>query len=367
MDVTKNQSLNDHRAQKLKDRQALSYPFTPPLCDAKVVYVAKGVLWARLSMPMGLDHINVYILEDTDGWYLVDTGLNTEENKALWIALAENYLTAKPVKGVICTHFHYDHSGLSSWLTEYFDVPLYMTHGEYYMLRGVAATHECSGNEQDKRFYTRSGFSAGYAEKVFEACKKDPYITHYPPHFFRLREGDVFTIGQRKWQVWIGEGHSPEHACLYSEAMEDEPALLISGDQVLPEISSNILVSSIEPEGNPLAQWFKSLKRLESLDSESLVLPAHGPVFGNLHIRSKQLEQHHKNQLDVLRELSVSYIDFTALDALEVLFKRPMQPIEKLMALGETLAHLNWLINVEELTRTLCNKSDKFIYNNKLK
>ncbi|WP_415641312.1 MBL fold metallo-hydrolase [Shewanella pealeana] len=358
---------NDYQTQKLKDRQALNYPFEPPLCDANVVYVAKGVLWARLSMPMGLDHINVYILEDFDGWYLIDTGLNTEGNKALWLSLAANYLSAKPVKGVICTHFHYDHSGLTSWLTEYFNVPLYMTHGEYYMLRGVAATHNATGSKQDKLFYTHAGLSAEYAAKIFEACKKDPYITHYPPRFSRLREGDTFRIGHREWQIWIGEGHSPEHACLYSEAIDEEPALLIAGDQVLPEISSNILVSSIEPEANPLANWFRSLKRLKALDSETMVLPAHGPVFVNLHTRAEQLEQHHINQLDTLRQLSMSQASFSALEAVEALFKRPLQPIEKLMALGETLAHLNWLINVEELTKTLCNKSNKYLYNNKLR
>ncbi len=317
----------------------LEFPLVPPQADGSVVEIADGLLWIRMPMPMALDHINVYLIEDSDGWFILDTGLNTRTTRRLWQQIIEQHGKGKSVKGVICTHFHYDHSGLASWLTETFDVPLYMTHGEFYILKAISSNMSALGDAHQMAFYHQTGTPLEEVEAMIEGCRKDPFMQDSPPSFNRLREGDVLTIGKRNWRVVIGEGHSPEHACLYSE----QDKILLAGDQLLPHISSNVLISELEPQGKQLENWLNSLNKLQTLDSKTLVLPAHGPVFKNLHLRAQQLIQHHQEQLDLLRTLASQHKEFTAYQALKCLFNRPLSPVESMMALGETLAHLNWL------------------------
>lgn len=317
----------------------LEYSATPPAANGSVVQIADGILWLRMPMPMALDHINVYLLEDDDGWFILDTGLNLKITRQLWLEVIERYTNDKPIKGIICTHFHYDHSSLAPWLMQQFDVPLYMTHGEFYSLKAISGSMANLGNEQQLDFYHRAGMPRPMVDSMIDACRTDPFIKHCPPAFVRLREGDTLTIGKRNWQILIGEGHSPEHACLYCE----QDKLLVAGDQLLPHISSNILVTELEPQGQPLKHWLTSLDKLQELDPQTLVLPAHGPVFRHLHLRAQQLTTHHHQQLDRLRDFAVTEIEFTAYQAMQCMFKRTLSPVESMMALGETLAHLNWL------------------------
>ncbi|GAC14000.1 MBL fold metallo-hydrolase [Aliiglaciecola lipolytica] len=335
----KSQVVVDERTDKERNVE-LEYPLNAPNADGSVVEVAEGVLWLRMPLPMALDHINLYLLEDNDGWYIVDTGLDTKETRHLWEHVTQTHCKGKPIKGVICTHFHYDHSNLSSWLTERFNVPLFMTHGEFYTLKANSSGLANLGNEHQLAFYQRSGVPQETIENIFEACRRDPFIKHSPPSFNRLRSGDILTINSRQWSIIIGEGHSPEHACLYCE----EDKLLIAGDQLLPHISSNILINDMEPNGQQLKYWLRSLKNLQCLRADILVLPAHGPIFTEIHARAQQLIEHHLDTLNTLRDYATSRDSFTAFEATNHLFDRELSPINRMMALGETLAHINWLM-----------------------
>lgn len=335
------------RQRKTDEREALDYPFAAPEQPGDVTVVAPGVYWARIPMPMALDHINVYLLDDDDGWYLVDTGLNTEASRACWHQLAQHF-SGRPLKGVICTHFHYDHAGLASWLMQEFDAPLYMSHGEYFTMRALASSNAVVSEDSQRAFFSRAGMPAERFDKMAGSHRRDPFVPDFPPSFIRLREGEHLSIGGRQWRVVMGEGHSPEHACLYAE---DDPVLL-AGDQVLPGISSNILVSDVEPEADPLRLWLASLDKLRTLAKDTLVLPAHGLAFRGLHTRVDQLHAHHERQLEVLMGPARQGESFTAWDAMSWLFRRELKSIELMLALGETLAHLNYLCRTGQLVRS---------------
>lgn len=335
------------RQRKMAEQDALEYPCSTPSEPGQVTEVATGVYWARIPMPMALDHINVYLLDDGDGWYLVDTGLNTEASRESWRLLSQQHFPGKPLKGVICTHFHYDHAGLASWLMREFDAPLYMTHGEYFAMRALASTNSEVKEDSQRAFFLRAGMPEDRFERMLGSHKRDPFIPDFPPSFIRLREGEALDLGRRSWRVIIGEGHSPEHACLY--AAEDK--ILLAGDQVLPGISSNVLVSDVEPEANTLRLWLKSLDRLHALAVDTLVLPAHGQVFRGLHARLEQLHQHHQRQLDVILTSGYERKGFTAWEAMGWLFRRELKSVELMLALGETLAHLNYLLSLDKLER----------------
>ncbi|WP_341643887.1 MBL fold metallo-hydrolase [Thauera sp. SDU_THAU2] len=327
----------------------IEYPFAPPRPDGELVAVAPGVFWARMPMPMQLDHINVYLLRDSDGWFAVDTGLNIARTRELWEEVAERHFGGLPLKGLICTHFHYDHAGLSAWLTERFDVPLYMTHGEYFTMRTLAGPPPEPLPEPMLRFYLRAGMGRERIEEMFAKLRRDPFMPPQPASFSRLREGQVLNIGGRDWRVVIGEGHSPEHACLYCEANR----LLIAGDQLLPRITSNVLVSDIEPEANPLKLWLDSLDRLDLLAPDTLVLPSHERVFRGLRPRVAELHAHHEEQFGIVRSHLRETGAATAFETKQRLFPRQLSAVEDMMALGETIAHLSCLRYAGQVRRVL--------------
>lgn len=328
---------------------SIRFPFEPPAADSEVLTVVPGVLWARMSMPMQLDHINVYLLRDVDGWFIVDTGLNLPHTKQAWEQIAAQHFDDLPLKGLICTHFHYDHAGLSAWLSERFETPLYMTHGEYFTMRTLGGPLPDPLPESLLRFYLRAGMPRPEVESLFAQLRRDPFIPPLPAAFNRLREGQVLHIGGRDWQVLIGEGHSPEHACLYCA----EDRLLIAGDQLLPRITSNVLVTDIEPEANPLKLWLDSLERLALLAPDTLVLPSHERVFRGLRPRVSQLKEHHAGQFEVVADFLREAGAATAYEAKQCLFPRELNAIEDMMALGETIAHLSCLRYAGEVRRVL--------------
>ena len=320
-------------------RAVLDYPFEAPATDGSVVEVAPGILWARMPMPMALDHINVYLLRGEDGWTLIDTGLNTDTARARWEHIAATHLDGLPIVRLVCTHMHYDHAGLASWLCERFDIPLHMTHGEYFMMRTLAEPVPDPLPPAQATFYQRSGMPPERVERMWKAIRQDPFRPPQPQSFHRLRGGDELALGGRTWRVVIGEGHSPEHACLYCEAEQ----ILIAGDQLLPRISSNVLVTSIEPEANPLQLWLGSLARLEQLAPGTLVLPSHERVFRGLHARTEELRAHHAHQFVLLRTYLSAHGSCSAFEAMLCMFPRLRSPVDDMLALGESIAHLAWL------------------------
>lgn len=327
----------------------LAFPFDPPAPDGSVVELAPGILWARMPMPMQLDHINVYLLRDDDGWYIVDTGLNTETSQALWEQIAATRLDGLPFKGLLCTHFHYDHAGLADWLMRRFHIPLWMTHGEFYMMRALAVPLPEPEPDGLRHFHACAGMPAERIDAMIRGLRRDPFLPPQPESFQRLRAGQTLRIGGRSWQVVVGEGHSPEHACLYCAA----DRILIAGDQLLPRITSNVLVSSIEPEGNPLQLWLESLDRLEKLSPETLVLPSHEKVFTGLPARVVGLRDHHHTQFGLVLAALADAGSATAFEVMGQLFPRRLSSVEEMMALGETVAHLSWLRYDGQVVRVL--------------
>jgi glyoxylase-like metal-dependent hydrolase (beta-lactamase superfamily II) len=158
----------------------------------------------------------------------------------------------------------------------------------------------------------------------------------------------VIRIGAHDWTCVPGSGHSPEHICLH----QPDLGLLIAGDQLLPRITSNVSVYTTEPEGNPLADWFESLDRLDGLPENTLVLPSHNEPFVGVQVRVAQLRADHLGKLDRLME-HVALAPRTVIECFEVLFKRKLTGNEYGMATGEALAHLQYLVNKSMLSRKM--------------
>lgn len=319
--------------------RGLTYPCGTPPSGSEARAVAPGVLWLRLAMPIALDHINVWALEDGDGWTLVDTGLNTPPTRDAWDGLLAGPLGGRPVKRVICTHMHPDHLGLAGWLCRRFDAPLLMTRLEYVTARMLVADMGQPAPAEGEVFYRAAGWSdAQIAAWRTGFGQFGKAVSALPAGYERLTDGQTLTIGDGRWTVLVGEGHSPEHACLLREA----DGVLIGGDQILPKISSNVSIWPTEPNADPLGDWLRSLAAIrERVPEDALVLPSHGEPFHGAHARLDALIRGHRKALSRLERTLAE--PRRAVDVFSALFARPVGDGLLGMATGEALAHLNHL------------------------
>ncbi len=328
-------------------RDALAFPQAEPPEPGTSREVAPGVRWLRMPLPFALDHINLWLLEDGDGWTIVDSGFGRgEETKLLWERVFASSLGGRPVGRVIVTHFHPDHIGLAGWLCERFAVELWMTQGEWLTAQLVRQGWGGGDVEKRARHYRRNGLPAAELEAL--SRRGNLYaqnVTPVPPTYRRIRAGDEIAIGGGKWRVIVGEGHAPEHACLYCR----ETGVLISGDQVLPKITTNVSVWPDQPEGNPLKLYLDSFAQFRALPEETLVLPSHGLPFYGLHRRLDDLVEHHEERL--ARTLQACAEPRTGAEIIPVLFRRQLDLHQLSFAIGEALAHLHFLVSRGELER----------------
>lgn len=339
MDSTEQENPTQITARK----SGLVYPFATP-ASGQMIEVAPGVRWLRMPMPFSLDHINLWLVDDGEGWAVVDTGVRTEEATRIWCDLLGSSSEARPLTRVFVTHMHPDHVGLAGWLARRFGIRLWMTRLEYLTCRVLVSDSGREAPPDAIVFYRRAGWSASAIE-TYRARFGDfgKHIHPLPDSYRRLRDGEVLRIGGHDWHVVVGTGHSPEHACLYCP----ELALLISGDQVLPRISSNVSVFPIEPDANPMADWLDSLAKLKrSVPDDVLVLPAHGECFRGLHARIDALSAGQQRAFDRLK--AALDTPQRVVDVFGALFARPIDestPMLLGMATGESLACLNYLMH----------------------
>lgn len=344
----------------------LVYPWSEPPAPGAAVALRPGVHWLRMPLPFALDHINLWLLDDeidgVAGFTVIDCGIAGAATRAAWERLFDTVFTGRPLLRVIATHFHPDHLGCGAWLTaggekRRWSAALWMTLGEYAfgkMLSG--ARGEERGAAAADHFRAHGVTDAATLEQVRAraAVHYPRLVPAVPESFRRIMDGDEIAIGphgaKRIFRVIVGYGHAPEHASLYCEPAGGESALLVSGDMVLPRISTNVSVFEIEPEGNPLPRYLRSLDRYLMLPADTLVLPSHGKPFIGLHKIVAQQHAHHAARLAEV--LAACARPRSAAEILPLLFKRELDLHQTTFALGESLAHLHALWFDGQLVRT---------------
>lgn len=326
---------------KHKKNNLVRYEFETRPDAGETMEISPGVHWLRMPLPFVLGHINLWLLEDGDSWNIVDTGVRFEESEAIWAKTFAATMGDRPVSRIIATHLHPDHVGCAGMLCDKTGADLWMTREEYLMCRVLVADTGREAPAAGKDFYTAAGFpeeSLQQYEKMFGFFGK--YVSPLPESYRRVRDRDELLIGDNRWRVIIGRGHSPEHACLYDE----EKNILISGDQLLPTISSNVSVYPTEPLADPLLDWLTSLAELKNqVDKDVLVLPAHGKPFRGAHERVDALIAEHHEGLAALADLCAE--PKRAVDTFPALFRRDIGESNLIMATGEAISHLNYLVN----------------------
>ena len=333
----------------------LLHPWPEPPEGGTATEVAPGIRWIRMPLPFALNHINLWLLDDGAGITVVDTGIGLPPTRELWERLFAVELADRPIVRVVTTHFHPDHMGNADWLTRRFGVELWCPQAEWLMAQ--LAWQGMGGNDSEKRLghYRRHGVPESQVEAFRERGNHYRQLVPTVAREFRaVREGDVLTIGGRRWHAFTVLGHAPEHACLFCP----EANVLISGDQVLPKITTNVSVWPDQPRGNPLRLYLDSLTRFRPLPEDTLVLPSHGLPFRGLHRRLDYLRLHHDERLaETIDAISEPR---TASELVPVLFRRQLDTHQLGFAIGETLAHLHYLEAEGQAERLVADGTHRF-------
>ena len=327
----------------------LRYPWPEPPAHGEAIEVADGLLWIRLPLPMALDHVNIYALDEGESWSIVDTGIYTKRSVALWEEVLSGPLAGKPVSRVILTHHHPDHVGMAGWLMARFGAELMASRTSWLMARMLILDAEDRPTPEALRLWRAAGMDTA----IYEARKNSrPFnfadTCHpLPVGYTRLKEGDVLHAAGRDWDVHTGNGHAPEHLTLWSR----DNNLVLAGDQILPSISPNIGVYPTEPEADPLSDWLDSCARFAAMaHDDHLVLGGHKTPFKGLPVRMRQLADNHHGALARLRDHLT--MPRTAGECFAPLFKRKIDDGTYGLALVEAVAHLNHLYQAGEISRT---------------
>ena len=326
----------------------LDYPLGDMLPELGSVHeLAPGVLWLRMGLPFALNHINLWLLEDTietetgprTGWTAIDCGISNSATQAAWETIFADHLRGLPIVRVLCTHCHPDHVGLADWLCRRWNAPLWMTAGEYGFARMMsAALPGVDGTAMLPHFQRHGLTDPTVLAQLGERKSYYPtLVPGVPQAYTRIQDRQDVMIGGRAWRIITGFGHAPEHAALYCDALQ----LLISGDMVLPRISTNVSVFAIEPESNPVQAYLDSLQKFIDLPATTLVLPSHGKPFRGLHVRIRQLTEHHAARLAEVVEACAT--PQSAATIVPIMFARALDVHQLTFALGEALAHLHKL------------------------
>ncbi len=339
--------------------QRLHYPFAEALpAPGQTLKVAPGIKWIRMSLPFVLNHINLWLLRDSQptaagerqGWTIVDCCISHENSRAQWEQIFASELEGLPVLRVIVTHMHPDHIGLAAWLCQRWDAPLWISATDYNAARIASVSTTGFGGNHAADFFALHGLTDPDAQlKIRGRSNYFPtLVPAVPSAFRRMMDGDVLSIGGKAWACISGHGHAPEHIALYNA----KDRVLIGGDMMLPRISTNVSVYDIEPESNPLKQFLHSIEKFRALHPDTLTLPSHGKPFTGLYERIDQLQAHHRDRLAEVMEACAAR-PCSAADVLPVLFKRELDLHQTTFAMGEAVAHLHSLWFDAKLQRNL--------------
>ncbi|MEZ5675259.1 Glyoxylase, beta-lactamase superfamily II [Thalassovita litoralis] len=325
---------------------SLHHPFTTPPQPGDVIEVRPGILWARLALPFQLDHVNIYFLQDNDGWMIVDGGISNKQTRAAWEALLNGPFAGEKFTGLIITHHHPDHIGMAGWLCEKLDIPMLTSRTSFLSCMMFAHSPAVMEATPYSEFYARHGMAPEIAALVSTQGHNYLRMLSTPPFTYRrLYHGMTLPIGDRKFQVLTGDGHCAEQVMLYLP----EEKLFLAADQVIEKISPNVSVMATEPEGNPLGGFIHSLNYLKrELPEDVLVLSGHRLPFYGLHIRCTDLVAHHEERCGMIHDACRTR-DISANDLIPVIFHRQLDPHQMSFAFSEVLAHVNFMVKRGQL------------------
>lgn len=319
------------------------------------VQVAPHIYQVTLPLPFALNHVHCYLLDDGDGWTIIDAGLHTSQGEAGW-RNAFDTLSIIPtdLKRIILTHTHPDHFGMSGWLQQWGQngraepeaPPLFMSLRERELAQGAWIELDNQIGQMERHFL-HCGLTAAMAREVANNTRFVAERTRPHPHTIRpLYPGHTINMAQRTFQILHVPGHSDGQIIFYSAA----DALMLSGDHVLMDITPNIS-SWPGTEPDPLGRYLASLQALQAYDV-ALALPGHKRLITDWRGRLQELTVHHDQRLQDTRAAVNHKEGATVAEVALSIFRLEQLTVhEARFAITEALAHLDYLVARNQLCR----------------
>ncbi|WP_078427977.1 MBL fold metallo-hydrolase [Alkalihalobacterium alkalinitrilicum] len=299
-----------------------------------------GVKMVTIDLPFRLNHVNCFVAESEDGTVtVIDTGLNNSTSKEMWL----NTLRGKKVSNLFLTHYHPDHYGYAGQLQEY-------TEAKVWMSREDAKVAKIAWEPDTTRAYQSFYYQCGLPAEMINKLSEDTRgfigkVTPHPTINHHFDEGMKVNIGKYEYEVIFTPGHSGGLVCFFNR----EKSILFSTDHILPKITPNISyhVYSLQ---NPLATYLQSLEKTRELEA-NFVIPSHGKPFYNANQRIDEIIHHHKERIEETYDIIGQGIN--VIEACKKLFQKEFTIHDVRFALGETVAHLEYLYHQKECTKEL--------------
>lgn len=296
-----------------------------------------GIESVRMDLPFRLNHVNCFMAESENGWTIIDAGLNNSRTRGFW----DEKIGNRRIETILITHYHPDHFGYAGGLQEKTGAQLRMSEIDAELGK---ASWQTEFLETMSSHYTASGVPAEMSEQMVKnTADFQPLVNPLPKINQYLAEGDRIQIGRYEYKAIHTPGHSDGMVCFYNK----EENVLFSADHILPKITPNISYW-FHGQENPLALYLASLEKIKELDVD-FVIPSHGSPFYGANERIEELMNHHQERLDETKEALAEPL--TVYQTCERLFKRPLTVHEMRFAVGETLAHVEFLRHSGECTR----------------
>jgi glyoxylase-like metal-dependent hydrolase (beta-lactamase superfamily II) len=318
----------------------VNFPFPEYPAAGTATEVADGIFWISTPVPfVALKQVNLWLLRDGPGWTMIDCGYGKPVVREQLMQVWSSVLGGRPITRLIVTHCHPDHAGNSGFIAEHWGLRPWMSQGEWLTANLARADKDASIIAARERFYCRHGLSEAQVGKFVAEVVPYKDGVELPPDYRRLRDGDSVSIGDDRWKVIIGEGHSAEHVSLYC----GKRRILIAGDQILPAITTNVSTWPSEPEFDAVGAFLATCKKfLDLLDPDALILPSHRKPFFNVRYRLRELAVHHAERLNLI--LAGAGRETSAGELVDVLFRSGLDGHQIGFAMGEIIAHLNHLV-----------------------
>ncbi len=276
---------------------SLTFPFAQAPAGGTWQEVAPGVFWLRMPLPFALDHINLWVLRDGDGWTWWICGLNTDATRELWDQSFDSIASrACPSGASMVTHYHPDHFGLAGWLTQRFDVELWMTEAEFVTAQVVLRQLPGHASEAIAALFARHGLDEA---RPAGGARAQTLLPQSHQRAARAPSGACWTAmcstsTGASWRVIVGYGHAPEHAALYCE--ETRRADLRRHGAAQDQHQRPVWPAS--PNGDPLELFLRSVAHYAELPAEPSCCPRTGCRSTGCERAQPPCAEHHRLRLD---------------------------------------------------------------------
>ncbi len=313
-----------------------SVPAVLPLREA-----ARDILQLRMPLEAGIDHNNVYLVREDAGWLVFDTGMDSPAVRGIWDAALSGPLK-DGIRRIVVSHHHPDHLGLAAWLEEITGATVYVRPEELAAARSAGLLNP-SEEGATREYLGRNGMPSNDIEQYIDVFMRSFFACTIPREPRTPEPGERFVAGRYAFEVLVCGGHSVAQIALH----DPSAGILLSGDQMLERITPNV---GLWPFGDasPLENYFRSLDALESRDIR-LVLPGHDEVYRTDGRLPETLRTHHFGKL-------AKFLDrirgkMTAFELSEAVFGKQHDLDNRVLALVETMSHLQWLLREGEVVR----------------